>query len=636
MGNYSFRSDIQGLRAIAVIAVILYHFEIPIVKGGFVGVDIFFVISGYIISKTIIQKVEEKSFNFRDFYFSRIKRLYPALLATIFTVYLGGLVFLSPIDLKELSTTSIFASIGVSNIYFWLTSGYFDNFASLKPLLHTWSLGVEFQFYLIWPFFIFLIYKLNRFQFTIILIITIISGIVSYKFLKLNATGAFFLMPFRIHEFSIGTLTFLIERKGFGRKTINNGLYILGAVLIFIAIFKFNSGKLSFPGKVVWIPLCGTALMIYAGSTLYFDKIINNKLLIHIGEISYSLYLTHWPIFVFYKYITPESIIDYKTITCLLLLTIIFSHLLYRFIEKPFRLNNYSKLLYISVCQTSVICITTISFCSYIGKGWEWRLPQNLRIANSINIDEMHNYTWSNQIPYAKLKNFSDNGKEKILIIGDSQAADLINLLAANGNDKKFDIVARTIHHECSIPYIDIAKRQTYFTKVNPNTIADPNSISRCHRQLNSIVKNQHLLRQADRIFVSFIWYDYTAPYIDEALNKLDELSGGHKLWLFGNKTLSEGGINIYNSYNRMKFLHSSINHYAVKFKLDHSQTYKLLNLNNRKNTKFVDMYNLICKNELECYALTPNGHVVMYDTGHFSPEGAKFLGNNFYEMIKN
>lgn len=633
------RYDIQALRALAVITVILYHFEVNFTKGGYIGVDIFFVISGYLISKSIIKKLDDNNFDFINFYFDRMKRLYPALLVTIACTYLISFFVFSPADFKELSASSIFASVGVSNIYFWLTSGYFDNFTSLKPLLHTWSLGVEFQFYFFWPLFLFLLHRLKKIQiFIILLIITIVSGIIAYKYLKYDATGAFFLMPFRIHEFSLGSLVYIIYKKNNGYKILNNFLYVLGVILIFFAIYNFNINTTSFPGKAVWIPLVGSALMIYSGSNLYYDKFIKNKFVLYIGEISYSLYLTHWPIFVFYRYFFPENYSSIKNISILIILTFIASAFLYKFVEKPCRQNifQYSKSLYTIICQSLLISLIMISICSFIGNGWIWRFPKNLRIANNINIEDMHKYTWAKQIPYSQKKNFSNNGKEKILIIGDSQSADLINLLTENGLDKNFDIVAKTIFTECSLPYIEEKERKFFFSKIDEMTIAKPDLIKACNEQMDDLIKNQHLLKQANRVFVAFIWRDFTSPYINNSLQKLDELSGSNKLWIFGNKTISHGGIYIYNLYNIKKFfLMKDINQYAFQFKIDYSDTYKKLGLKNRKNTKFIDMQKLICKTNTECYILTPDKKVIMYDGDHFTPDGARYLGNNFYQMIK-
>lgn len=149
-----YRPDIDGLRAIAVIFVILYHFNVGLFSGGFVGVDIFFVISGYLITKGILEKQHEGAFEFSDFYFRRVRRLIPALLATIVVSYIAAYILFSPADFKQMSGSTVYAISGLSNLFFWMESGYFDTSSIVKPLLHTWSLSVEIQFYIIWPFFV--------------------------------------------------------------------------------------------------------------------------------------------------------------------------------------------------------------------------------------------------------------------------------------------------------------------------------------------------------------------------------------------------------------------------------------------------------------------------------------------------
>lgn len=636
MNQNKFRHDIQALRAIAVLAVILYHFQVSFLKGGFVGVDIFFVISGYLISKSIIISAENNKFNFKDFYFGRLKRLYPAFLTTIIFTYIFGLLVFSPVEFEALSATTIFSSIGLSNIYFWLTSGYFDNFSTLKPLLHTWSLSVEFQFYFIWPFIILLMILLRKLYFFFLLIITITSGLISYLYLSYDSTGAFFLMPFRIHEFSIGALIFILERKFLLKKTYNNLIYIFGFLLLFISILKINS-SMQFPGVIVWLPIIATSLIIYSGNNFSFLKLISIKPIQYIGEISYSLYLVHWPVFVFFIYLFPEIILDYKIKLILIIITFILSVILFNFIEKRFRnTENINKLKYLTICQTTIIFIISISAASFIGKGWIWRLPVALRDANNINIPEMHEYTWANQRFYTQKNDFENNGKEKILIIGDSQSADLVNLIKGKNHENDFDIVARTIFTECNIPYISDLKKDQYYNEINYMTKNKPDIIPTCNEQINYLINSDNLFRNSDRIFIAFNWNDFTTPYMEDALKKMEELAGSNKkIWVFSRKDLSKSSVELFNLYNRKKFSDlTNINDFASKFKLDQNNKINYF-LKNRKDLHFIDMYKLICISENNCHVLTDTKKVILYDAGHFSPDGARFLSDKFYKEIK-
>lgn len=254
-------------------------------------------------------------------------------MATIIITYIIGFFIFSPLDFEALSATTIFSTVGFSNIYFWFTSGYFDNFSTLKPLLHTWSLSVEFQFYMIWPLILLFMIYLRKLYFIFLSLIIFISGFISYKYLSYDSTGVFFLMPFRIHEFSIGALVFILERKFLFTRLINNLIYFFGLFLIIFSILKFNN-TMAFPGIIVWIPVIGTSLIIYAGSNISFEKIVSLKSIQYIGEISYSLYLVHWPVFVFFIYIFPEITLNYRIKLLLLFTTFILSIILYNLVEK--------------------------------------------------------------------------------------------------------------------------------------------------------------------------------------------------------------------------------------------------------------------------------------------------------------
>ncbi len=237
IGGY--RPDIDGLRAIAVLAVIFYHFKVGVCSGGFVGVDIFFVISGYLITKGILSKQRDGKFDFADFYFRRVRRLIPALFVTITASYAVAFAIFSPADFKSLSGSTVYALTGLSNIFFWLESGYFDTASSMKPLLHTWSLSVEIQFYILWPLMLLLVTRFTKHHIAATLILIIVGGVAAVAYLNIDASGAFYLTPFRMHEFLFGALVVLLERFKL-RKGIADAAYLIGLVLVAYSIFFFQ------------------------------------------------------------------------------------------------------------------------------------------------------------------------------------------------------------------------------------------------------------------------------------------------------------------------------------------------------------------------------------------------------------
>ena len=205
--NLTYRRDIDGLRAIAVLAVIFYHADFIDIPGGFVGVDIFFVISGYLITQRIITGHHKGGFSFKQYYVRRIRRIFPAMITTLLGTLLAGTILLDPNALVRLGLSTISAALSISNIHFYLESGYWDTSSWMKPLLHTWSLGVEEQFYIIWPFFItYLLLHARRFSLSILVATTLVSLLVTTLFTPENHNAAFYLTPFRIYEFGIGAI----------------------------------------------------------------------------------------------------------------------------------------------------------------------------------------------------------------------------------------------------------------------------------------------------------------------------------------------------------------------------------------------------------------------------------------------
>ena len=295
-----YRPDIDGLRAIAVLSVVLYHAGFTTFGGGYVGVDIFFVISGFLITRLLVSEIVEGGgrLDFGRFYLRRARRLLPALFFTLLASSVVAIWSLSPQQLELYGASLAYSVLSVSNIYFYLQSGYFDTAAALKPLLHTWSLGVEEQFYLLWPLLLFLCVPRRWLAATAVATAGLVSLALSEALLAEHADAAFYLMPFRIFQFSLGaSLVWLIPRQTMS-ETGRDALLVVGFVLIACAVFLF-SDETPFPGLHALVPSFGAVLCIYAGETRRLGRLLSNRLSVSIGLISYSLYLVHWPIVSF-------------------------------------------------------------------------------------------------------------------------------------------------------------------------------------------------------------------------------------------------------------------------------------------------------------------------------------------------
>ncbi len=290
---------IDGLRAIAILLVLFFHAGFQEVSGGFVGVDIFFVISGFLITGIIVREVKAGSFSFVHFYERRIKRICPALFITLFLSAIAGIFLLVPQDLQMLGRSISSAVFFYANSHFYQQVGYFDGPATDKPLLHTWSLAVEEQFYLIWPLLFLLLYRFvsRKALPHVILALLCLSLVASQLILETSPSAVFYLLPYRAWELLLGAYIALIDPQA-PSKRIATVCGVLGFAAIAYAAVGFSSAT-PFPGVHALVPCAGAALLIIAGlrSNFISSYVLRANPLCFVGKISYSLYLFHWPAF---------------------------------------------------------------------------------------------------------------------------------------------------------------------------------------------------------------------------------------------------------------------------------------------------------------------------------------------------
>ena len=305
-----YRPDIDGLRALAVVFVILYHTGTDIFSGGFVGVDVFFVISGYLITSLIQAELESGNFRLRNFWLRRARRILPALLAVMAVSALCFAVIYPPRYYKDFGDSLVAQSLFVSNILFWMESGYFDTSAGFKPLLHTWSLSVEEQFYLLFPVCLLLLYRYYRnLLLPVILVCSLLSLAFSIWATYAYPAAAFYLLPTRAWELGVGVLLAIIPRSCYSQtRGVNETVCIAGMAAVFYAVFRF-SGNTPYPSFNAVLPVAGTAALIYghANSTSLLGRVLSNRALVSVGLASYSLYLWHWPILVLNHWVQQGS-----------------------------------------------------------------------------------------------------------------------------------------------------------------------------------------------------------------------------------------------------------------------------------------------------------------------------------------
>ena len=332
-----YRADIDGLRSVAVIPVVLFHLGLAWMPGGFVGVDVFFVISGFLITSIIARELDEGRFSLARFYERRIRRIFPALFVVIAVVLLGGAFLLMPTDLYNAAQSAAAATLFASNFLFYFEAGYFDAASYTKPLLHTWSLAIEEQFYIVLPLLLMALVRLGRRAGPWILALTAVSFLLSALTTARLPTEAYYLLPWRAWELGIGSAIALGYGPRLNNPLLREGATALGIVLI-VATALMLSKAVPFPGVAALAPTLGAALILHAGR---FGPTLVSRLLstagpVWIGKLSYSLYLWHWPVIVAYVYFMLD-LPDAAAATALFGISLLLAYLSWRFVEQPFR-----------------------------------------------------------------------------------------------------------------------------------------------------------------------------------------------------------------------------------------------------------------------------------------------------------
>lgn len=344
MSSMKYRPDIDGLRAIAVLAVVIHHLSPSMLPGGYVGVDIFFVISGYLITKIIDREISEGTFTYTNFYERRARRIFPALFAVLIATLIAGYFLLLPSDLASTLKAAVGAVFFSSNFVFWreMKQGYFAaTDTGLNPLLHTWSLAVEEQFYVIFPVILLFCTKyFRKYTKVILILIAVFSLAAAITLINSKSVAVFFLSPFRIWELLVGAMLAINVLPPIKSRVFRELTAFLGLVVILVACFLYTH-KTTFPGAAALVPVFGAAALIHSGASgsSYASGFLRIRPMVFLGLISYSLYLWHWPLIVFTRYYNGFSPLG-DHIYWLFVVSIVLGYLSYRFIEQPFRVKD--------------------------------------------------------------------------------------------------------------------------------------------------------------------------------------------------------------------------------------------------------------------------------------------------------
>lgn len=432
-----FYPEIQGIRAISIIAVILFHFGVRALPGGYIGVDMFFVISGFLITKMIVGEVNHGTFSLVRFYKNRVVRLLPNLFLMIAATVVIAYFVLRPYDFFQYAKSLQFSAVYLTNMVFARHQGYFDMSRDVKPLLHTWSLSIEEQFYLIFPIFIILLFKLKSHRITLLLVITLASLWVRFNYIQHHLpTEGFFSFAGRVWEFAIGALIVLMPNSLKNKLSSNEIISSCGLLIIAVSLLFLAEG-IPYSGLLLVLPCLATGMVIISSQNTSSSKWLGGKALVFFGGMSYSLYLWHWPLMVWFHNV-DYGLSDLSQTLILLVLTGAVSYLAWKYVEEPCRQNREK----FSGRSVAIMTFTFAIFCASVGgyiyakSGMENRFPcyvavkKNIadfdfKVATGTSIKYPNNCI-SQAEPETILKQcaFGElSSKNRFLILGDSHAA---------------------------------------------------------------------------------------------------------------------------------------------------------------------------------------------------------------------
>ncbi len=430
--HLTYRPDVDGLRAIAILAVLIFHAFPHWLPSGFIGVDIFFVISGFLITSIIQQDIQTASFRLSDFYSRRIRRIFPALILVMFCTLLAGWQSLLASEYKQLGKHVAFGAGFSANIVYWLESGYFDVSAQLKPLLHLWSLGVEEQFYVFWPLLLLGAAKLRMRPWIPVVLVLAISFFLNIYLVKSAATQTFFMLHTRAWQlaagaiiavlsanqgsrFSFAAISRLVSRTGMkpGNFCAFSGLALL------VAGFVVIRNEQNFPGWYAILPTLGCALLIAGGAENMLAKyLLSNRLLVALGLISFPLYLWHWPLLSFAMILEAGKPSD--NLKCLMLvLALVFAYFTYAGLEKPIRRSRHAQKIVVSLL-VMLSALAYLGYNIYSREGLGFRAPDFQKISASQGEWEFPGELTRTEIAGVSIFAQATNNSQTTLFVGDS------------------------------------------------------------------------------------------------------------------------------------------------------------------------------------------------------------------------
>jgi len=639
-----YRPDVDGLRALAVLFVVFFHFGVEAFSGGFVGVDVFFVISGFLITRLILESISVNSFTYSGFYLRRARRLLPALLFTIIASFAMGTVLFSPQHLERLGGSALHGVLSISNFYFWSESGYFDAESRVKPLLHLWSLSVEEQFYFIWPATLVLLSRTGISRTALVAVLAVL-GLASWAFaewcLRIDPPAAFYMLPSRIVEFCMGAV--MVPLAGLRAPNwLREAALLCGLFLIACAAVSFTE-QTPFPGSSALIPCLGTSLAIFGGPSRITGAVLRSRPLVFTGLISYSLYLCHWPIFVFYAYATDAEALGNLQVLYLTVLAYIVAILMYRFVERPFRFARRGPQSALASTQFALggalVALLTAYVCAnaWANQGWFWRFGNAGELAEVFDLDRLREETIEYNNTHINAATFTFAGSPKrILVVGDSHARDVSNGLDQALAGRGYEVRVQALDEGC-LEHID-DKGEPVDEALDRTPTRDFQGLGSggCANQINTFIKSAKT-RQADIIVYSATLSEEASRSIGKFIRLARKVSGSDNLQFI----IMDRAVGFANMHSKAVkayaegVLTRDINRYAW---FTHKGPFYLDLLESTlADEGLLDGVTVVSKLQLQCSKpscdfFTPEGELAIWDVNHWTLKGAKLFMSRLVE----
>jgi peptidoglycan/LPS O-acetylase OafA/YrhL len=642
-----YRPEINGLRSFAVLPVIFFHAGFSLFSGGYIGVDVFFVISGFLITTIILEEMRAGRFSIMNFYERRARRILPALFFVMLVSLPFAWALLSPADLHDFAQSLVAIAMFGSNFLFWQESGYFDTAAELKPMLHTWSLAVEEQYYVLFPLLILAAWRFGTKRLVaLIAVIAAASLVISEVQVRTHPSTAFFLLPSRAWQLLVGSLAafLVVYSTGYARFIENNrlvteGLGGIGLIMILWATFWFDD-HLPFPGVTALVPTMGTALvLLFSSSRTLVGRLLAFRPLVGVGLISYSAYLWHQPIFAFTRHAVPDDV-PVLLMLGLSLLTLGLAYLSWRFVENPFRARSV-------IGRRGIFALSAAGMAAFIGIGVVGHVGRDsvtdIRL-RTVASELRSTFRETGELRSERerlIQTFSESAEtpfsnapetKKVLILGDSISNDMYAAMMANRERfEGMEVRRMRLDERCME---DLAR---LLALGEPGSMRDRT----CLNNRNSIeqLRDAPLFSQADVLVLNAYWPSNSGrrPHLGVMALAETLAAQGRQVLIVGLVTIKDASSVAYRAMTKGLTLEQA-NAYAYstlrRSHIDPPNADLRALAERVENIVYLDKYAVFCNDEgRTCELYDDTMQLLFADTNHVSGTGAVHFGRRIADL---